>query len=430
MYMNTSAQRRSFLKLVGAASLGALTLPFARTVLAEGSRPRRAIFVFFPDGMVYEDWHAQGTGTNFTLPGMTKPLDRVREHCIFLNGVDMYGPGSTHEGGITKLLTGGPGGGQYLFGGNQVSLDYYLGQQFKNQTIRPHLNLGIVPIYRDKPITYDLTGIPVMPEMNPMAAFSSLFGAENNNNYVNQRRQNTVGALATELSALRSRLGNHEKTKLDMHLDSLRELEKKLGAATTGGCPAWNFNPTNFKVTRTQIWLQPEYLDGNNVSVVSDLQMDIAVHALACDLTRVVTLVWNNSVNDLVIKEAGVYKTCHHASHEGGADFVKIKAWYTNKLAQLIEHLRNTPDGNGTLLDNTAIFVGSDLAHGAWHNHASMPFILAGGAAGGWVGGRSLKFNNVAHNKILVSIAQFMGLNINKFGTEDSAPGSLPGLMG
>ncbi len=424
--MKASTQRRAFLKLLGAAGLGAVAMPFARTVMAEGTYPRRAIFVFFPDGMRPEDWHAQGTGSAFTLPGMTAPLERVREHCIFLSGVNMYGPGSTHEGGCAKLFTGAAGRSS----DGAVSLDYYLGQQFKTQTIHPHLNLGIVPIYRDKHITFDFSGIPVVPELNPLVAFESLFGEDASDNFINQRRLSALDASLTELNALRTRLAATEQAKLDMHLDSLRQLEQKLQSTDIGGCPAWNFNPTGFAVTRTEIWRNPEYLDSSQLGLISDLHTDVAVHALACDLTRVVTLKWNNSVNDTVIHEADTTKTCHQASHDGGQDFVKIKSWYTEKLAQLIEQLRSIPEGSGTLLDNTVIFVGSDLANGGWHNHDDMPFILAGGSAGGMITGRSLQYDAAAHNKILVSIAQFMGVNISSFGTEDSAPGPLTGLQG
>jgi hypothetical protein len=59
-----------------------------------------------------------------------------------------------------------------------------------------------------------------------------------------------------------------------------------------------------------------------------------------------------------------------------------------------------------------------------------MPFIIAGGRNGGITGGRALQFNATPHNKVLVSIAQFMGLNLNNFGTQDSNPGPLPGLIG
>lgn len=424
--MQTMMQRRSFLKLIGAAGLTAATLPFARQVLAEGNHPRRAIFVFIPDGMIQAEWHARGTGTNFTLPSMTQPLERVREHCLFLSGINMYGPGSTHEGGIAKLLTGAPGRSN----DGMVSLDYYLGQQFKNQTIRPHLNLGIVPIYRDKHITFDFGGIPVVPELNPLVAFESLFGSDTENNYQNQRRLSALDASLGELNRLRLQLASTEKAKLDTHLDALRELEKKLQSDDTGNCPAWNFNPTGFEVTRTDPWRNPEYLDSSRLGLIGDLHTDVAVHALACDLTRVVTLKWNNSVNDTVIKEAGTNKTCHQASHDGGTDFIKVKAWYTEKLAQLIEKLQATPEGDGTLLDNTVIFLGSDLANGSWHNHDNMPFVLAGGRNGGFVTGRSLNYDAAAHNKLLVSIAQFMGMNLNQFGTEDKSPGALPGLLG
>ena len=166
------------------------------------------------------------------------------------------------------------------------------------------------------------------------------------------------------------------------------------------------------------------------MGIISGLQMDIAVHALACDLTRVVTLTWGHAVNEAIISESGSGQTCHQASHSGGEDFIKIKAWYTAQLAKLIQQLASVPEGNGTLLDNTVIFVGSDLANGGWHNHADMPFIIAGGHNAGISGGRSLRFNGTAHNKILVSIAQFMGLPINRFGTQDSNPGPLPGLIG
>lgn len=422
--MTIMQQRRQFLKWLAAAGLGSAVLPYASMAYA-GESPRRAIFVYFPDGMRPENWHAQGTGTNFTLPPMTAPLEAVRQHCVFLSGVDMLGAGSTHEGGVLKLLTGADGRAS----DKAVSLDYYLGQAFKTQTIRPHLNLNIVPVWDSAGITFDNNGLRVAPEPNPLAAFASLFGANASNNFLAQRRANVLDSSLAELNALRTKLGSVEKAKLDTHVESVRELEQKLNA-NTGACAAWNFNPTGFQVTRTGFWSNPEYRDASKMGIISGLQMDIAVHALACDLTRVVTLTWGHAVNEAIISESGSGQTCHQASHSGGEDFIKIKAWYTAQLAKLIQQLASVPEGNGTLLDNTVIFVGSDLANGGWHNHADMPFIIAGGHNAGISGGRSLRFNGTAHNKILVSIAQFMGLPINRFGTQDSNPGPLPGLIG
>jgi hypothetical protein len=418
-------QRRRFLQLMGLGALSATTLPLMRPIFAAATPPKRVIFMFIPDGVQADDWHAQGTGTNFTLPAMTQPLNSVKQHCLFLSGIDMLGSGGTHEGGVLKFLTGTSG--QYH--DRNVSLDYYLGQRVKNVTIQPHLNLNIIPKYHDKHITFDFNKTPLIPESNPLVAFNSLFGDKTNGQALkNARRISVLDNVLSEVNSLRTKLGQTERQKLDTHLDSITELEKRL-SADTGGCPAWDFNPTGFTVTRTGLWDNPEYLDNTRMTLISDLHMDVAVHALSCDLTRVVTLKWNNSVNDLNIPESGSNMTCHGASHAGGTEFIKIKAWYMSRLAHLINQLENTPDGDGNLLDSTLIFVGSDLANGSWHNHTNMPFILAGGSAGGINTGRSLVYQNTPHNKILVSIAQYMGASINQFGTEDSNPGPLSGLL-
>ncbi len=422
--MTTQTERRQFLKRLTALGVGSALLPYANMACA-AEPPRRAIFVYFPDGMRPEHWHPQGVGSGFTLPAMTAPLERVRQHCVFLKGVNMKGSGSTHEGGVLKLLTGADGRSS----DKAVSLDYYLGQTFKTQTARPHLNLNIVPVWDSAGITFDTNGLRVAPEPNPLVAFESLFGTNANNNFIAQRRLNVMSKTLSELNTLRNQLGAVEKAKLDTHVESLRELEQKLNT-NQGACTAWNFNPTGFQVTRTGFWSNPEYRDASQMGTISGLQMDIAVHALACDLTRVVTLTWGHAVNEAIIAESGSGQTCHQASHGGGEDFIKIKAWYTHQLAKLIEQLASIPEGTGTLLDNTLIFVGSDLANGGWHNHDDMPFIIAGGRNGGITGGRALQFNATPHNKVLVSIAQFMGLNLNNFGTQDSNPGPLPGLIG
>jgi hypothetical protein len=429
-------ERRRFLKVIGAAGITAATLPFARLAMAQSAAPRRVIFFYTPDGCNYEDWHPTATGTNFTLPSMTAPLESVRQHCVFLKGLNMLGEGGSHDG-VLKLLTGRgiPGNNTKASG---VSLNYYLGQALKSESIQPHLHLNIVPVWGGGEITYDTNGVAVGPESNPLAAFNSLFGGGNTGNTgssggnaQNSRALGMVSHARTELEALRKQLGSDEKDKLDAHLQSLSELEHKLSSSAVDSCGSWNFNPTGFKVTRTAFWDNPEYRDARQMGTIADLHTDVAVHALACDLTRVVTIKWNQTVNENTMYEAGTSLTCHGASHAGGAEFVKVKAWYMKYLAKLIEKLNSTPDSNGgTLLDNTLIFHGSCLARGDWHNHDNMPFIIAGGSAGGITGGRCLDFNGVPHNKLLVSIAQFMGQNINTFGDQDPSGGSLPGLAG
>lgn len=415
-----SPSRRRFLKLLGVGGLSAATLPLVRPALADIASPRRAVFVYIPNGCNPASWHPTGTEYDFQLPVMTRPLERVKQHCLFLEGVKMYGSGATHEGGIRKVLTGLSGQSH----NRAASLDVFLGDRFRDQSRRPFLNLGVIGNEWSKPITYGSDGSPIPTEDNPLAVFDSLFGEDSEDQSQNTRRLGTIDNALAEINQLRTRLGAVEREKLDYHLESLNTLKQRFDGAEGGSCDTSGFNSQGFAVTRN------EYLNHANFPTVTALQTDIAVRALACDLTRVVTLKLGYSVTPVVVPESGSSKPCHQASHDFDSHFDLIKAWFVEQFADLVEQLAAYPDGNGSLLDNTVLFLCSELGHSSLHSHTNMPFVLAGGSAGGIRTGRYLTYDDVAHNKILVSIAQFMGVPINQFGDTDDTPGPLPGLMG
>jgi hypothetical protein len=73
---------------------------------------------------------------------------------------------------------------------------------------------------------------------------------------------------------------------------------------------------------------------------------------------------------------------------------------HISMLAYLLEKLRNTPDGDGTLLDHVVILYGAGLSDGNLHLHDNVPTLLAGGGAGKIKGGRHLHYpaNTPMHN--------------------------------
>jgi hypothetical protein len=421
-----NAERRRFLKVVSAAGLTTATMPMVRMAMAQSSPKRRAIFVYTPDGCHYDSWHPKDANT--PLPPMTAPLERVRQHITFLKGMKMYGPSVSHDG-AAKLFTG-RGDGNWGKG-TGPSLDYTLGQVFQKESVVPFINLNIVPMWFTS-VSFDNSGAGLTGEPNPLAAYKSLFG---NGQATNVKTEDTRGlamvdSTRREIQALRNLLGADEKIKLEAHLQSLNELEHKIQAAgSIGSCGQWNFNPKGFKVTRDYFFSDPEYKDAMQMDTIADLHADILVHALACGVTRVATLKWNQVVNAVIMYPAGVNVSCHGSAHDNDPNYIKIKAWYMKKFAELIDRLKAVPEGNGTLLDNTIIFHGSELGRGDWHNHDNMPFFIAGGSAGGVKGNRVLEFKDEKHNKILVSIARFMGHNINQIGDQDPNGGPLPGLV-
>jgi hypothetical protein len=80
------------------------------------------------------------------------------------------------------------------------------------------------------------------------------------------------------------------------------------------------------------------------------------------------------------------------------------------------------------LLDNTTIVWTNELGAGNTHTHDNIPFVLVGGGLGFRMG-RSLKFPNVPHNRLLLTFAHAFGHELRRFGNPDyCGDGVLPGL--
>ncbi|MDP3857572.1 MAG: DUF1552 domain-containing protein [Stagnimonas sp.] len=437
--MTPNLTRRHLLRgfVAGAASLP-LSALLMRTARAAASAPQRLICFYMPDGCYPTAFHPSGSLTNFTLPGMTAPLEAWKQDCVFIRGLDMYSGGSTHEGGVRKVLTAT----------GDLSIDVLVGQSYKQATPHASVHLGVGSSHENggNYVSYLGKDQPITPEDNPLRAFERLFGAPGEvEDIVARRRLSILDAVKRDISGLQTRLGTTEKQKLDTHLESVRAVENRILAAaeeSQGMCsdPAWNQGgwavPAGYNS-------YPQYYNRDDqFATVGQLQMDTAVLALACDLTRSVTLQWSHAVSGTSHeRETGVGTRHHDASHfdENSASsveqFTKLQAWYTGRLAYLLNALRQQPAEDGrTLLDNTLVLLHSELGHSSRHDHSDMPFILAG-HGGGLAGGRFLDLRktnnngNETHAKLLVSIANAMGIPINSFGYTGHGEGPLPRLF-
>lgn len=409
-----------------------------RAAHAQGRAPQRILCFYMPDGCSPVDFHPTGSETGFTLPRMTAPLEAVRNDCVFLRGLDMYSGGSTHEGGARKVLTAT----------GDLSIDVFVGQSYKQSTPHASVHLGVGSTHENggSYVSYLGKEQPITPEDNPVRAFERLFGKPGEvENIEDRRKLSILDAAKRDLSVFQTRLGNTEKQKLDIHLESLRAVESRILAASQGSqgmCsdPSWNregyASPAGYNS-------YPQYHNRDDqFDTVGKLQMDTAVLALACDLTRAVTIQWSHPVSPTSLqKETGVTVRHHDASHfdENSASsretISKLQAYFTGRLAYLINALRQQPAEDGrTLLDNTLILLHSELGHSSRHDHRDMPFILAG-HGGGLRGGRFLDYRmsnrneNESHAKLLVSIANAMGIPITTFGYTGHGEGPLPRLF-
>jgi Protein of unknown function (DUF1552) len=435
----TRFDRRSLLRGLAAT---ALLAPFAQLPKrARAAAPKRAMFVYVPDGCIPALWHPKGSETSFTLPEMSAPLEPIKQHLVFLEGLTMYSGGATHEGGIAKVLTGV----------SPQSLDIFLGDKISAD--RPHrsLQLGVGTTFQNGSgsFSYIGEGQTVNPDDDPLNAFSRVFGTvagtggdDTARALAKRQRQSVLDASLADLNALKARLGSTEKEKLDVHLDSLRELENRISgnAMTSASCDISKFNKTGFSVSPTDYYPKT-YHKEENFKLMGQMQMDLAALALSCGSTNVVSLMWSHAVSPTHILETGVTTGNHDASHYGSADsqmakdFVKLKRWFMEQFVYLIQKLASTPDDGGTLLDNTLVLLCSELGDSNLHDHDSVPFVLAGKAGGALRTGRYLSYKgknageNEPHSKLLVSVANALDVPIDSFGFTGKGKGPLSGLL-
>ena len=148
-----------------------------------------------------------------------------------------------------------------------------------------------------------------------------------------------------------------------------------------------------------------------DVPLIGQLQVDLLVTAMACDLTRVGTIQWENSVGGLRFSWLGATRGHHDMSHDADSNadtkamLVKINAWLAEQqFGYLLKRLQATPEGEGNMLDNTLVLWCNEPARGNSHSRNNMSYVLAGKAGGALKAGRYLKYTKTNHNNLLVSI--------------------------
>src|SRR5262249_45830351 len=126
------------------------------------------------------------------------------------------------------------------------------------------------------------------------------------------------------------------------------------------------------------------------------LMADLQVTAFAGDSTRVTALKLGRDVSGRVFPESGTNSAFHPASHHGETpkgieDFAKINKYHVTLLAYFLAKLKNTPDGDGNLLDHSLVLYGSAMGDSNVHSHIRVPMVLVGHASGTIKGNRHIR---------------------------------------
>jgi hypothetical protein len=432
--------RRQFIRDLG---IGAGAVPFLLNLPSLGfanqaRRKQRLVVMFSPNGVIPSAFWPDEEGENFTLKESLKPLEPFKSRTLVLHGVcdKVRGDGDNHMRGMGCLLTGielFPGNIQ---GGSDTPAGWASGMSV-DQAIKDHLQAGnetrtrfgslefgvMVPDRADTwtRMVYAGANRPIAPIDDPYQMFAKLYGRLKDQ----ESLKSVLDDLQGDLQKLGGAVSAEDRHLLEEHATFVRELEQELRSATPE------------EVGHAVPELEPGVKHENdNIPRISKMQIELMVRSFAADFSRIATLQYTNSVGQARMRWIGVDDGHHELSHNPDSDeksvdkLTRINKWFCDQLAYLAQRLAETPEpgGGGSLLDNTLIVWTNELGKGNSHTLDNIPFVIVGNGLDFRMG-RSIKYPNLPHNRLLVSLAQGMGHRVERFGNPDfCGDGPLPKL--
>ncbi len=456
-------------QLLRGALASAAVLPLLQATPVRGqsqSYPRRLLIVYTPNGTIRSQWCAGGE-QSFELGRILTPLEPFRDKLLVVGGLNMplaaQGFGSEHTRGIGGLLTGRPilegtfeSAGQPNAGwASGISIDQHIAKELMPATAFRSLELGVQVVDAEVRgrISYAGANQPLPPIESPYAAFERVFGGLTANepatdktlSRLHRNRQTVLDLVKEELALVQARVGVEDRLKLESHLESIQDIERRL--VPTESVPADAGPDSGADSGAGQARCEAPVL-GDEIDIAADdqlprvgrLQMDILASTFACDLTRIATLQWTHAETNHTFPFLGISGAHHKISHAGDQELeeqerlVKINTWYAEQFAYLLEKLASYTEGDGSLLDNTLVLWCNEVAQGNNHSHSDLPFVIAGSCGGQLATGRFVDYaasgaEGRPHNDLLVSLANAMGGDDTTFGDPDHCTGPLTELM-
>jgi hypothetical protein len=313
-----------------------------------------------------------------------------------------------------------------------TSLDQYYAQRFGQETPIPSMQLciesvdqaggcsyGYSCVYTDT-ISWSAPGEPLPMIRDPRFAFDQLFGVGATAKERAERRaedKSILDLISSQIARLQRELGAADRMRLSDYLDDVREIERRIQRVE-----AYNKSGEPREMPEAPVGVPDSFTE--HVKLMFDLQ----ALAFASDTTRVFSFKLGRDASSRVYPDSGVTTGFHPASHHQGREdrvleFKKINDYHVSLVPYFLKKLKETPDGDGNLLDNSLVVYGSPMGDSNIHNHKKCPLFLAGKMGGELRGGLHVKAaDGTPMANAFLSVLQKLGLDdMNTFG-DSSAP--------
>ncbi|MEZ6055909.1 MAG: DUF1552 domain-containing protein [Planctomycetaceae bacterium] len=415
--------RRQFLRGAGVS----LSLPLLQAMLpgpgtstfaadggtAEAGDVRRMLAICAPLGIHTPFLFPEQAGRDYVATPYLEPLQKLRNKFTVISGVqhpDVDGGHSAEE----SYLTGAAHPGQPSFR-NTISVDQFAAERIGHKTRVPSLALSA----NNSGLSYTRSGVRIPPESRTSRVFASLFleGTAAQKEAQIQRiqdGQSIMDLVREQTTSVTKSVGRDDQRTLDQYFTSVRELEQRLTAAEEW---ARRPKPTVDRKPPTDIEDRADFTGRMR------LMYDLIFLAFQTDSTRLITFCGAGGAE--VVALPGVDDGWHNLSHHG-KDPVKIEQLAIIEkeefrlLAELLQRLEDVREGEHSLLDQTAIMMGSNLGNASSHNNSNLPIVAAGGR---FKHGQHLAFTPEKSPplcNLFVSFLRHLQIDADKFSTGSS----------
>jgi hypothetical protein len=401
---------------------------------------RRFVGIWHPHGASPGYWSPLQEGKDFAFSFITKPLEPFRNRVVLITGLDMPEamattdePGGDHARGAV-LLSGARPRRNAVSPFLGTTIDQMIAAKYGQDTILSSLQLGVEDMgnfgncnwgyscaYTNS-ISWSSPTQPLPTQVNPRVVFERLFGdGTSPEERLKGRKQNAsiLDSVTRELGAFKRNLGDGDRARVDTYVENIRELERRI------------------RISMDNSVKEPEsdvpFGLPDSKHVHFRLMYDLMALAFQGDITRSATFMLGRDLTGTSFPESGFNGGWHGSSHHGDkpenvANYAKVNRYHVQNLAYFVEKLKNTPDGDGTVLDHVLIYKGSNMGNSHRHAHEKVPVILIGGIDGTFKGNRHIVFpdNTQRTSNMLLSILQKFGIDQENIGTSN---GRLPHLF-
>jgi hypothetical protein len=391
----------------------------AQTRTAANVAPRLS-FVYLPHGAIMDKWTPKKEGTGFEFTPILDSLKPFRDQLNIISGLAHAAADTSavHSLSPTTWLSGvrpKATQGEDAFAG--VTADQIAAQKIGQDTQLPSLELGTEDrsgmsgscdrdygcIYMNA-MSWRTPTMPLPIEINPRKAFERMFVVRT------QDDASILDAFAAQVSDLQRGMGSKDRSTVSDYLDSIREIEKRI--------------PKTDSVPVSRDPAQPPPPVGIPESYEEHVKMmyDLLVVAYRANITRVSTYMVARETSNRTYPQLGVPDGHHEISHhqnlpEAIKKNIKIQIYHVGLFAQFLEKMRSTPDGNGSLLDNSIVLFGSNMSNSNLHDHFPLPNLLVGKGAGRLKGGRHIKYpDRTPMTNLLLTLLDKAGVPTDSLG--------------